>query len=117
MLVESILISQFDAIDHGTLAFKGGPTITLTNGVNPINVVMSGSSSHFLNWTGDTGTGGGRGFSVDGFTARLVTSATNYIAGDFDSNNRVDAADYITWRKGLNNFRRHKIGAKAKAAF
>jgi hypothetical protein len=100
VLLESLLISHFDAIDHGKFNVKSSGDITLANGVNHVGLVISGASANFLSWTGDTSVGGGRGFSLDGFTARLV-SPTGYLAGDFDNNNRVDAADYMYWRKGL----------------
>jgi hypothetical protein len=101
VLLESLLISHFDAIDHGKFNVKSAGDTTLANGVNQIGKVISGASANFLSWTGDTSTGGGRGFSLDGFTARLV-SPTGYLASDFDNNNRVDAADYLYWRKGLS---------------
>ena len=98
VLFESILISRFDSVDHGTFNIKGGSTITLTNGVNSVGAVTGGSSANYLRWTGDAGTGSGRGFSVDGFTVRLVGTG-GYQANDYNINNRVDAADYVLWRK------------------
>ena len=102
VLLESLLISHFDAIDHGNFNIKkaSGGDFALSNGVNPINAVISGFSANYLTWTGDTSTGGGRGFSLDGFTARLVGSPT-YQAGDFNNNKRADAADYVAWRNGF----------------
>ena len=98
VLFESILISRFDSVDDGTFNIKGGITITLTNGVNSVGAVTGGSSANYLRWTGDAGTGGGRGFSIDGFTVRLVGTGA-YQASDYNNNNRVDAADYVLWRK------------------
>lgn len=100
VLIESFLISRFDAIDHGSFDLKGGQSFALVNGVNPINIVISGSSAHALRWTGDTNTGGGRGFSLDGFTVRLLDSFT-YQAGDYNNNKRADGADYVAWRNAI----------------
>ena len=100
VLLESLLISHFDAIDHGNFNIKGVGNFTLANGVNPINKVIGSFSANYLSWTGDTSTGGGRGFSLDGFTARLVGSPT-YQAGDFNNNKRADGADYVAWRNGV----------------
>ena len=62
---QSILISQFDAIDSGTLTVKGGLPIQLANGVNIVGAIPNPTSANTIAWTGDTGSGELRGFSVD----------------------------------------------------
>jgi hypothetical protein len=100
VLFESLLISHFDSVDHGSFNIKGGGTITLANGVNEVGMTTGGSSANFLRWTGDTSTGGGRGFSVDGFTVRLLGNGAA-LPGDFDGSGRVDDRDYVIWRNAL----------------
>jgi hypothetical protein len=99
---ESILISQFDAVDGGTLNIKGFVTIPLANGLNNVGTIAARSSAHFLRWTGDTVSGMGRGFSVDGFSVRLIGTVPVQ-PGDYNNNGLVDAADYIVWRKTQGN--------------
>ena len=67
VLLESIQISQFDPGDAGSFNIKGGSTISLQNGLNTVNNFAS-SGANFPRWTGDTVSGGTRGFSVDGFS-------------------------------------------------
>jgi hypothetical protein len=94
VLFESMLISSFDSVDHGTFNIKGGTTVTLANGINDVNDIAGFTSANILSWTGDKLTGGGRGFSVDGFTVRPLIN-NSYLAGDFNADGRVDAEDYI----------------------
>ena len=96
VLLESIQISQFDPGDAGTFNIKGGSTFSLQNGLNTVNNFAS-SGANFLRWTGDTVSGGTRGFSVDGFSARLAGTPPAQ-AGDYNANGKVDAADYVLWR-------------------
>jgi hypothetical protein len=97
VLFESIQISQFDVGDAGTFNIKGGSTIALANGANAVNQITGGSSSNTLSWTGDLVSGGTRGFSVDGFSVRLAGTPPAQ-AGDYNTNGKVDAADYVLWR-------------------
>jgi hypothetical protein len=99
VVLKSILISQFDAVDSGSFNIKGGSTFALANGLNVINEETSGSSANFLRWTGQLVAGGGRGFSVDGFTVRLAGMSGQ--SGDYNNDGDVDSADYVVWRKHL----------------
>jgi hypothetical protein len=88
---ESILVSEFDAVDSGSFNIKGAITVPLANGLNNVGVNAAKGSAHFLRWTGDFVSGMGRGFSVDGFSVRP--------SSDYNNNGIVDAADYLLWRK------------------
>jgi hypothetical protein len=50
-----------------------------------------------LVWNGIVGWAGGRYEQTTISNARLIPG----LAGDFNDNDRVDAADYVAWRKGL----------------
>lgn len=100
---ESVLISQFGSEDSGSLDIKTlGHSIPLTNGLNPIGAVADWSSAHYLRWTGVNAPGAGRGFSVDGFTVRLIGTVPAQ-SGDYDNNGKVGADDFVVWRKTLGN--------------
>jgi hypothetical protein len=94
VVFDSLLISQFDSVDSGRFDIKSGPMIALANGTIDVGV-LAGGSANFLRWTGDTVSGSNRGFSVDGFTVRLV--------GDYNGDGAIDAGDYIVWRKALGS--------------
>jgi hypothetical protein len=100
VLFESIQISQFDPGDAGTFNIKSGSTINLANGTNAVSQYTGGFSANFLRWTGDNVSGGTRGFSVDGFSVRLA-GVPPAQEGDYNTNGKVDAADYVLWRNTL----------------
>ena len=77
--IESLLISQFDAVDSGTFSVKGVATIPLANGVVPVGLIAGATSAHTLAWTGDAVSGAGRGFSVDGITVSFVPEPASAI--------------------------------------
>ena len=90
MFIESILVSQFDAVDSGSFDIKGVVTVPLANGLNNVGAIAARSSAHFLRWTGDFVSVMDRGFRVDGFSVRL--------ASDYNNDGVVDAGDYVLWR-------------------
>jgi hypothetical protein len=94
VVFDSLLISQFDSVDSGRFDIKSGQQIALTNGVTDVGI-LAASSANYLRWTGDSVSGMSRGFSVDGFTVRLV--------GDYNGDGAIDAGDYIVWRKLLGS--------------
>jgi hypothetical protein len=75
---QSIQISQLDAVDSGTLTVKSGPLIQLANGVTNVGAIPSPTSANTIAWTGDTVSGQGRGFSVDGLTVNFVPEPSTY---------------------------------------
>jgi hypothetical protein len=100
---ESVLISQFGVEDSGRLEVKSAPSpVSLMNGLNSIGLIADKGSAHYLRWTGVNAPGTGRGFSVDGFTVRLL-GIVPVQSGDYNNNGVVDAADYVVWRKTLGN--------------
>ncbi len=100
---ESVLISQFGSDDSGRLEIKSSaPPISLANGSNNVGLFASKGSAHYLRWTGANVPGMGRGFSVDGFSVRLIGTVPVQ-SGDYNNNGVVDAADYVVWRKTLGN--------------
>src|SRR5262245_44672981 len=100
---ESVLISQFGPDDSGRLEIKSAANpVSLANGLNTVGLVADKGSAQFLRWTGVNAPGTGRGFSVDGFTVRLL-GIVPVQSGDYNNNGVVDAADYVVWRKTLGN--------------
>ena len=99
---ESILISQFGGDDAGSFTIRSGPTTSLANGLNVVGGVAAKASGHLLAWTGPNAPTAGRGFSVDGFTVRLLGIVPT-VKGDYNRNGAVDAGDYVVWRKTLGN--------------
>jgi hypothetical protein len=71
-LLDSILISDFGGDDAGSISIKSLQSlIPVSNGVNPINALVS-TSGHSIQWGGPNSPAAGRGFSVDGFNVHLV---------------------------------------------
>jgi hypothetical protein len=100
---ESVLISQFGTEDSGRLEIKtNNGNVTLTDGLNIVSLIAAKGSAHYLRWTGVNAPGTGRGFSVDGFTVRLLGTVPAQV-GDYNNNGVVDADDYVVWRKTLGN--------------
>jgi hypothetical protein len=100
---ESVLISQFGGDDSGRLEIKAlNGNVSLTNGLNNVGLVAAKGSAHYLRWTGVNAPATGRGFSVDGFTVRLLGTVPVQ-SGDYNNNGVADAGDYIVWRKTLGN--------------
>ena len=100
--------TQYDRINVQGHAILGGELLVeLVNGFNP----QAGDSFDILDWTTS---------QVDGFTyyglpnlpgrswdiSQLFTSGMLRVvlAGDFNLDNKVDAADYVVWRKSPGTF-------------
>jgi hypothetical protein len=75
---QSIQISQFGAVDSGTLTVKGVRTIQLASGVIDVSAIPTPTSANTIAWTGDTISGQDRGFSVDGLTVTLIPEPSSY---------------------------------------
>jgi hypothetical protein len=100
---ESIQISQFGAEDSGRLEIvTAAGSIPLTNGVNNASVIADKGNTQHVRWTGANAPGTGRGFSVDGFTVRLLGTVPAQ-SGDYNNNGVVDADDFVVWRKTQGN--------------
>lgn len=95
--VDSVVISEFGASDAGVFSTKGGPPIALSNGTVSLGGFPASSSSHTLAWTGTNVSGGGRGFSIDGFHVRPVAT----FSANFDGDGDVDGDDFLIWQRGL----------------
>jgi hypothetical protein len=74
VLLDSVVISQFDSQDSGELLLKAaGVTLPLANGsMNIGGVFLQANGSDRVNSLMVTATGGTRGFSVDRFEVRAV---------------------------------------------
>jgi hypothetical protein len=94
----SITFSAEDPL-LGALAMNGGPTRThallagspaIGHGSNLLNMVNDQRGDTYARVVGG---------AVDIGAYELQTVATPNLAGDYDSNQTVDAADYVIWRK------------------
>jgi hypothetical protein len=72
LVLDSVLISEFEGDDSGAILIKGHPSVSLANGLNPLNLSISQSSANFISWQGPNSPNAGRGFSVDGFNVHVV---------------------------------------------
>lgn len=97
---------QYDQLHvTGALALGGTLTVQLINGFSP----SAGQAFDILDWGSLTGTfaaglniiSPGPGLTWN--TSQLYVSGTLSVGlpGDYNNSGRVDAADYVTWRKGL----------------
>jgi T5SS/PEP-CTERM-associated repeat protein len=100
--------SQHDQIvSSGQLGFDGVLQVSLINGFTPI----AGQSFNMFDWASRTGmfdsvvlpmlSGLTWNTSQLYTTGVLSVAASAVLAGDFNADGAVDAADYVTWRKGL----------------
>lgn len=101
VIVESIVISEFDTSDAGELAIKSHPSaIALNNGVNELgDIPANRSSAQFVYWRGANDTDTDRGFSVDGFHVRLDVEKCSLEPGNYDCDGRIDGNDFLLWQR------------------
>jgi hypothetical protein len=73
VILDSIVISEFDDDDAGTVNLKGIGTFNVSNGVNTFGSPLLGSgSANFIQWTGTNASSATRGFSVDAINVHTV---------------------------------------------
>jgi hypothetical protein len=98
--------SQYDAIlASGTLGLDGALQVALINGFAP----SAGNSFDILDWGTLNGTfdtlqlpaltGGLTWNTSQLYTSGVLSIAAAGLAGDYNNNGRVDAADYVVWRE------------------
>lgn len=104
VIVESIVISEFDPSDAGELAIKSHPSaIALNDGVNELGGIPANrSSAQFVFWRGANDTDSDLGFSVDGFNVRLNEEKCALDPGNFDCDGRIDGNDFLLWQRDPN---------------
>lgn len=100
--------TEYDQIQSsGAFAFGGTLLVSLINGFTPAN----GQSFNFFDWATTSGTfatlqlptlSSGLAWNKSQlYTTGVLQVDNNGIPGDYNGNGTVDAADYVTWRKGL----------------
>jgi hypothetical protein len=98
--------SQYDAIiASGSLGLDGALQVALIDGFSP----ALGNSFDLLDWAIVSGTfdtlqlptltGGLSWDTSQLYTAGVLTITSARLAGDYNQDGRVDAADYVVWRK------------------
>jgi hypothetical protein len=104
---------QFDILDiDGTANLAGTLDVALLGGFTPSNgqsfTVLTASS---VTNSGLTLGGSSAGFTLNFTPTSVSLSFSGSLAGDFNHDNKVDAADYVVWRKtdgsvaGFNTWR------------
>ena len=65
--------------------------------LNPVSLIAA-NATFFIRWLPSNITGANDALAIDDFLLGYVPPPG--LSGDFNSNNEVDAADYVAWRKG-----------------
>ena len=74
IVLDSVLISEFDGDDAGTINVKNVPPliVPLADGLNLLGLPVGQTSGNAIGWAGANSPSATRGFSVDGFNIHVV---------------------------------------------